>query len=127
VTIAVCLDVASKNEISIPEAMKAYELLRYNRTVATMKLGEEVRNRWHKTNVSVLPVDPAKLQLPHHPWLLDHDAAAYAEENFLKVVEDIRKGDGDKYKYSAEILRNPEINLETGEIKLGHGPRADAY
>jgi hypothetical protein len=44
VTIAICLDLASKNGISIPLAMKAYELLRYNRTVATMKLGEEVRN-----------------------------------------------------------------------------------
>jgi salicylate hydroxylase len=44
VTIAVCLDLASKNGISIPLAMKAYELLRYKRTVATMKLGEEVRN-----------------------------------------------------------------------------------
>jgi len=33
-----------KNNVEIPEAMKAYELLRYNRTVATMKLGEQVRD-----------------------------------------------------------------------------------
>lgn len=43
-TIAECLESAAHNNVSIPDAMKAYELLRYNRTVATMKLGEEVRN-----------------------------------------------------------------------------------
>ena len=66
--------------------------------------------------MSRLPVDPEKLKLPHHPWLLDHDAQKYAEDNFLRVVQDIRRGDGDKYKYSAEILRNPKINLDTGVI-----------
>jgi hypothetical protein len=63
--------------------------------------------------------------LPHHPWLLDH--ISYAESNVLTVVEDIEKGDGDKYKYSAEILRNPVINLETGEITQGHGLREEAH
>lgn len=75
----------------------------------------------------MLPVDTQKLQLPHHPWLLDHDAKAYAEENFMKVVEDIKKDDAGKYKYSAEILRNPVLNLETGEITQGHGPREEAH
>jgi len=33
-----------KHDVEISEAMKAYELMRYNRTVATMKVGEQVRD-----------------------------------------------------------------------------------
>lgn len=44
VTIATALEIAFKHDVTIPEAMKAYELLRYNRTVATMKLGEQIRD-----------------------------------------------------------------------------------
>jgi hypothetical protein len=44
VTIATCLELAIKKGIPIADAMKAYELLRFNRSVATMKLGEQVRD-----------------------------------------------------------------------------------
>jgi hypothetical protein len=43
VTIATCLELAVENNVAIREAMKAYEYLRFNRTVATMNLGKQVR------------------------------------------------------------------------------------
>lgn len=76
--------------------------------------------------MSNLPTDPEgwatlreKLVLPHHPWLLDHDAKKHAIDHFMEVLNDIRSGTSDKRKYTPEVLRNPKINLDTGEILMG--------
>jgi len=127
VTIATCIELALPNNIKISEAMKAYELLRYNRTVATMKIGEQVRDvliplfhsnlqRWHKIDLSVLPIDDDKLRLPHNPWIVDFDAEKYARERFFGVIEDIRKGNIDHYKYPRHVIDNAWVNLDTGEV-----------
>jgi hypothetical protein len=71
--------------------------------------------------VSALPIDEEgwgqlreKLSLPHHSWLLDHDAKKHAQDNFVDVVREIRSGNGDKRKYTPEVLRNFKINWDTG-------------
>jgi hypothetical protein len=63
-----------------------------------------------------LPVDPDKLRLPINPWIIDHNAEEHAIEHFLDVIADIRNGNTQKYRYSANILEDPWVNLDTGEV-----------
>jgi hypothetical protein len=61
-------------------------------------------------------VDKESLRLPHNPWIVDFDAQKYAQEHFLAVIEDIRKGNVEHYKYPKNVLEAPWVNLETGEV-----------
>jgi hypothetical protein len=76
--------------------------------------------------VSSLPTDDEgwaalreKLVLPHHPWLLDHDARKHAQEHFMQVVQDIKNGCGEQRKYPSEVLKKSKLNLDTGEMLVG--------
>ena len=64
----------------------------------------------------MLPVDDDKLRLPHNPWIVDFDAEKYAREHFFGVIEDIRKGNIDHYKYPRHVIDNAWVNLDTGEV-----------
>ena len=76
--------------------------------------------------MSTLPTDHdgwavlrKQLILPHHPWLLDHDAKQHALDSFMTVVDEIRAGTGDERKYSPEMLQKGKINLDNGEMLMG--------
>ncbi|KAH8926031.1 FAD/NAD(P)-binding domain-containing protein [Atractiella rhizophila] len=87
-TVAVCLKRAGKERLN--DALKIYETLRYQRVLEAQKRGEEVRERWHKIT-DWEHVTPEQVSIAHPLWLFDHDATAYAEENFDKVVKDLEK------------------------------------
>ena len=46
VTAAVCLELAGKS--NVPEAIRAYEKIRYPRVLATQRTGVTNRDNWHK-------------------------------------------------------------------------------
>jgi len=85
VTIAVCLEKGGKG--SVQDSVAAFEALRYDRVRAAQKTGETTRDTWHKMDIEKVKKDPESMRLKRDPWLLDHDAEVYAEQNYAATVE----------------------------------------
>ena len=93
-TIAVCLNKGGKAHVQ--ESIAAFEALRYERVRAAQKTGEQTRDMWHKADFSEVKKDPDSMRLKREPWLLDHDAEMYAEENYdatVRLLRENEKGD----------------------------------
>jgi len=84
VTVAVCLALGGK--ANVQDSVAAFEALRYDRVKAAQKTGETTRDTWHKADFEKVKQDPESMRLKRDPWLLDHDAESYAEENYAKTV-----------------------------------------
>ncbi|OJJ59634.1 hypothetical protein ASPSYDRAFT_200379 [Aspergillus sydowii CBS 593.65] len=78
VTIATCLKWAGKERI--PDALRAFERIRYDRVCKVQETGKTTRERWHKANWDEIEADPKKLELPREGWILNHDAEGHAEK-----------------------------------------------
>ncbi|OCL07422.1 salicylate hydroxylase [Glonium stellatum] len=87
-TFAVCLQLAGKAKI--PEAVRAYEKIRYDRVKAAQKTGETTRDKWHKTDFDRLKANPTSIKLAREKWLLDHDAEAHAYAAYADTVASLR-------------------------------------
>jgi hypothetical protein len=74
-----------------------------------------ISQRWHRVDLSK-PVDPERLRLPQNPWITEHNAQEHAKKNFMKIVEDIRAGNGNKYRYPKSVLDHAYVNFSTGEV-----------
>lgn len=83
-TVAVCLELGGKDKI--PESLKAYEKLRYERVHKAQATGVATRERWHKANWDAIHKDPKMLHLVREEWLLSFDAEAYAYASYKDVV-----------------------------------------
>lgn len=86
----------------IPMALRTYEEMRYRRVMVTQKLGEEVRNRWHKIedwdNIDTERVrliisrhtsradGVLQIKLPQHADLFMFDCKKYAADNYEDAV-----------------------------------------
>ena len=88
VTLAVCLELAGK--VNVPEAVRAYEKIRYDRVRAAQKTGETTRDKWHKTDFDRVRANPASIKLPREKWLLDHDAEAHAYAMYADTAASLR-------------------------------------
>ena len=88
VTLAVCLELAGK--VNVPEAVRAYEKIRYDRVRAAQKTGETTRDKWHKTDFDRVRANPASIKLPREKWLLDHDAEAHAYAVYADTTASLR-------------------------------------
>ncbi|MCJ1241689.1 hypothetical protein MMC14_009695 [Varicellaria rhodocarpa] len=92
-TLAICFELAGKERI--PEAVRAYQKIRYDRVRAAQKTGEDTRNNWHKSDHDRLaskPMDMKKLSLHKEAWLLAHDAEAHAYQVYPEIVKGLRGG-----------------------------------
>ena len=85
VTLSVCLRKAGKS--NVPLAVRVYERIRYDRVRRIQKTGESTRDRWHKADWDAVKKDPSR-----EDWILKHDPAKYADENFDRLAEEIRQG-----------------------------------
>ncbi|EPE10443.1 salicylate hydroxylase [Ophiostoma piceae UAMH 11346] len=74
-----------------PEAIAAFEALRYERVRAAQKTGETTRDTWHQMDMEKIKADPESMRLRREGWLLNFDSEAYAEENYDKTVEALRR------------------------------------
>jgi 2-polyprenyl-6-methoxyphenol hydroxylase-like FAD-dependent oxidoreductase len=88
VTLAVCLELAGK--VNVPDAVRAYEKIRYDRVRAAQKTGETTRDKWHKTDFDRVRANPASIKLPREKWLLDHDAEAHAYAMYADTVASLQ-------------------------------------
>ncbi|BGP30964.1 hypothetical protein JCM10296v2_002726 [Rhodotorula toruloides] len=88
-TIATLLRLAGKHDI--PTATRAYQEIRYDRTVMTQQLGVQVRNTWHRPR-DWDNIDPESVKLPQTPELFAHDATAVAIERFTEAAAKMSDG-----------------------------------
>jgi hypothetical protein len=103
VTLSVCLRKAGKD--NVPLAVRVYERIRYDRVRKVQKTGESTRDRWHKADWDAVKKDPSKVHIPREDWILKHDSAKYAEDNFDRVAEEIKQGKTLKDLDSSEHLQ----------------------
>ena len=89
VTLAVCLGRAGKGRV--PEAVAAFEALRYNRVLCAQKTGEATRDTWHQADFDKVRDNPDAMKLKREGWLLNFDAKRYAEDNYDRTVEVLRR------------------------------------
>ncbi|KAJ5668922.1 hypothetical protein N7462_009992 [Penicillium macrosclerotiorum] len=88
VVLAVCLKRGGK--ANIPDAVRAYQDIRYERVRAVQKTGETTRDMWHKADWEKVAKDPKSIQLPREDWIFHFDAEKDAEETFDKVFQRIQ-------------------------------------
>jgi 2-polyprenyl-6-methoxyphenol hydroxylase-like FAD-dependent oxidoreductase len=89
VTLAICLERSGKS--NVPEALRAYERIRYDRVLKAQKTGETTRNKWHKADFENLKENPEAVKLQREEWLLNFDSERHAYEVYDGVVEEMRR------------------------------------
>ncbi|OAA56209.1 Aromatic-ring hydroxylase-like protein [Niveomyces insectorum RCEF 264] len=90
VTLGVALRRAG-SAANVPEAVAAFEALRYERVRAAQKTGETTRDTWHKADMDAIRANPESMRLKREGWVLGHDAEAYAEEHYDATVAVLRR------------------------------------
>ncbi|CAK7228110.1 hypothetical protein SEUCBS140593_006805 [Sporothrix eucalyptigena] len=90
VTLGVTLRKAG-SAANVPEAVAAFEALRYERVRAAQKTGETTRDTWHQADLEAIKANPESMRLKREAWVLGHDAEAYAEEHYDATVAVLRR------------------------------------
>ncbi|EGO20741.1 hypothetical protein SERLADRAFT_442075 [Serpula lacrymans var. lacrymans S7.9] len=86
VTLAAALQLAGKD--NIPLAVESWEKIRYLRVRRSQLMGEEVRNKWHRSK----PEDRGEsLDMPRPEWLFSFDAEAHTYKVFDQVSKEIKE------------------------------------
>ncbi|KAI1370576.1 putative monooxygenase [Hypoxylon crocopeplum] len=125
VTIAVCLRECGGGG-GVREAVTAFEALRYERVKSAQKTGEQTRDIWHKADFDAAKKNPESMRLRREAWLLGFDAEAYAEDNYARTVDVLRRT-GLQDTAEARRLHVPESTVGYLEYKdesanaNGHG------
>ncbi|KAJ5986679.1 hypothetical protein N7451_011044 [Penicillium sp. IBT 35674x] len=89
VVLAVCLKEGGKD--SVPDAVRAYQDIRYERVKAVQKTGETTRDMWHKADWDQVKKDPASIQLPREDWIFRFDAESNAREAFESALQRVQE------------------------------------
>lgn len=84
VVLAVCLKRGGRS--GIPDSLRAYQELRYERVRAVQKTGETTRDLWHKADWNEVAKNPASIQMPREDWIFRFDAERNAEETLSKMI-----------------------------------------
>ncbi|KAF2438538.1 putative monooxygenase [Karstenula rhodostoma CBS 690.94] len=88
VTAAVCLELAGKQ--NVPEAIRAYEKIRYPRVLATQRTGLTNRDAWHKADFDYVRKNPESVKLPRLDWVLNFNCEKHAYDVYQDTVESLR-------------------------------------
>lgn len=89
--IAICLERANGN---VPLALEVFERIRYNRQLVIQMTSITNRDEYHHVEWTpeFIKEHPNALVLRRPDWILEFDAKQDAEDNFSKIVEEIKKG-----------------------------------
>ncbi|KAB8261891.1 hypothetical protein BDV32DRAFT_157875 [Aspergillus pseudonomiae] len=88
VTIAICLSRAGKYRI--PDALHAFEKIRYDRVRKVQETGKTTRDKWHNASWDNVKRDPKAIELPREDWILNHDAEQHANNMCDQIFGAIR-------------------------------------
>jgi len=89
VVMALCLAKAGKG--NVPEAVAAFEALRYNRVLGAQRTGVTTRDKWHQIDLEKARADPESMKLSREEWILNYDAELYTEEHYDETASVLRK------------------------------------
>jgi len=89
---------------------------RYDRVRRVQKMGEEIRDSWHKADWDEVFKNPKLVFLPHPTYVLYFDVYKFTAENFDKVAEEIRQG------RTLEDFDDPEHIKKVSEAAVGAIP-----
>jgi 2-polyprenyl-6-methoxyphenol hydroxylase-like FAD-dependent oxidoreductase len=78
----------------VPLALRVFERIRFNRSHVTHMASISTRDGYHNIewDGDEIRKNPEVVNLPRPFWVIDHDAAANAEEHFEHLAEDVRSG-----------------------------------
>ena len=85
VVAAVCLEVGAKEGISVPESIRVWEKIRYERVHKIQATGVTTRDSWHHADWDAIWKDPESLHLKREDWILNFDSEADAYASFDKA------------------------------------------
>ncbi|TFK45415.1 FAD/NAD(P)-binding domain-containing protein [Heliocybe sulcata] len=91
VVLATCLSLAVQRGDPLPDAVRAYEKLRYDRVRRAQVLGETNRDKWHKADFDKVKEDPEGMKLGRDEWLFAFDVEKDACERYAAVVDELKK------------------------------------
>ncbi|CAK7235800.1 hypothetical protein SEUCBS140593_009403 [Sporothrix eucalyptigena] len=91
VAIAIALQRA---EGDVPLALRVFERIRFNRSHVTHMASISTRDGYHNIDWDgdYIVKNPQILNLPRPRWVIEHDAAANAEEHFDHLAADVKSG-----------------------------------
>ncbi|OQD99261.1 hypothetical protein PENSOL_c007G06773 [Penicillium solitum] len=89
-SLAACLQIAGKNDVSL--ATKVHNHLRFERVSCAQKLGFKNRELFHNTDWDAVAKNPEVMAKMVGNWLVHHDPAQYANENYAKCAEHLLRG-----------------------------------
>jgi hypothetical protein len=90
ISLATCLQLGGKDHI--PEAINAHIRFRFVRTACAQKIGFSNAELLQETKWDQVKLDPKK-SVPKMPkWIWSHDPEVYAQENYAKSLESMKKG-----------------------------------
>ena len=90
VTLAITLEKAGRGKV--PQAIRAYEAIRYERVHRAQMTGVTTREQWHKADWDKIWKDVKVLHLKREAWLLDFDAETHAYEVVDDVLRKLNQG-----------------------------------
>jgi 2-polyprenyl-6-methoxyphenol hydroxylase-like FAD-dependent oxidoreductase len=93
VTAAICLELAGKGENgwNVPEAIRAYEKIRYPRVLATQRTGVTNRDNWHKADFDQVKKNPESVKIARQDWVLNFDCSQHAYDVYAETVESLKQ------------------------------------
>lgn len=91
ITVAICLE---KSGGDIELALQVFERIRFNRSHVIHQGSISTRDIYHKNDwtLEFVREHPNSLIMPFFPWIVGHDPAKTAEDNFDHLAADVRKG-----------------------------------
>ncbi|KAJ5663598.1 hypothetical protein N7507_004329 [Penicillium longicatenatum] len=89
VVLAVCLKEGGKD--NVPDAVRAYQDIRYERVKAVQKTGETTRDMWHKADWDQVKKNPSSIQLPREDWIFRFDAESNARDSFESALQRVQE------------------------------------
>ncbi|KAF8535418.1 hypothetical protein BDD12DRAFT_912790 [Trichophaea hybrida] len=69
----------------VPTALKTYQRLRYERVKSAQKIGDQVRDMWHKADWSKVRKNPDSIKLPREDWLMRHDCERFVHRMWSRA------------------------------------------
>lgn len=89
VVLATCLSFAAQRVNPLPDTVRVYERLRYERVRRAQLLGESNRDKWHQADFDKAKEDPEVMKLGRDPWLFAFDCEKDACERYESVMKQI--------------------------------------
>ncbi|KAL2415812.1 Asperlicin C monooxygenase [Exophiala dermatitidis] len=124
VTIAICLRRAGKEDV--PDAVRTYQRIRYDRVKAVQKTGETTRDMWHKADWEKVKKDPESVQFPRQDWIHGFDAEKHAEEVFDQELGQVKAAVNGTHQAGSEsavtekIRAEPDVTCEAVAVPMDH-------